>query len=300
MADGIRPYLLLARDIKIAHSVFALPFAVFAAVLAWPRDVMTATQFMGRLVLVIVAMVGARTVAMVMNRWFDRRIDARNPRTQARVLASGDVSSRNAAVMIAVAAMVYFGAAAAFGLLDGNWWPASLSIPVLIWISVYGLFKRFTAFCHVWLGVSLALSPPAAALAISPEALTVTPSIWWLAGMVVGWVAGFDIIYALQDVESDQRDGLHSVPSRFGTTRALWIARLLHAFSFAALFMSLRADGRLGALYAIGVAATGVLLIIEQATVSRWGTTKMSLTFFTLNGVISCVLGTLGIVDVLV
>jgi 4-hydroxybenzoate polyprenyltransferase len=188
---------------------------------------------------------------------------------------------------------------AAFGFLYGNWWPAILGLPVLLWISSYGWFKRFTSLCHLWLGASLAISPIAAAIAINPETLLTQPALWLISAMVLCWVAGFDIIYALQDVEVDREQGLHSIPSRFGVPRAIWISRLLHAAALACLIASLVIDPRFGAVFAKGVIIVAMLLIYEHATIARWGATKIALAFFTLNGIISCVLGALGIVDVL-
>lgn len=188
----------------------------------------------------------------------------------------------------------------AFGIFYTNWWPAILSLPVLIWISSYALLKRFTVLCHIYLGSSLALSPLAAAIAIQPESVTQQPALWLLAGMVLCWVAGFDIIYALQDLETDIKQGLHSIPSKFGVSRAMWISRGLHLIASACLIAVWWIDPRLELLFAIGTGLVIAVLIFEHATVHRWGTTKIALTFFTLNGIIACLLGTLGIMDVII
>jgi 4-hydroxybenzoate polyprenyltransferase len=189
-------------------------------------------------------------------------------------------------------------------MLYGNWWPLTLGPFVLIWISAYGFFKRFTALCHVYLGSSLALSPIAAAIAISPETIVpwssvFQPALWLLAGMVLCWVAGFDIIYALQDVDVDRRDHMHSMPAALGIPGAMWVSRSLHAGAVLCLIAALLIDARFGSLFAIGIGIVALLLLYEHLTVARWGTTKIALAFFTLNGVISCVLGTLGIEDVI-
>ncbi|HRQ74895.1 MAG TPA: UbiA-like polyprenyltransferase [Phycisphaerales bacterium] len=290
----------IASDIKLSHSVFAMPFALLAAFMAasgggnieWGR-------FGGQLTLIVLAMIFARTCAMLANRWLDREIDADNPRTAGRAIPSGRLSAGQALLALGVSGALFMGVCAAFGVMYGNWWPAMLGVPVLAWICAYGLFKRFTSMCHLWLGASLAISPLAAGIAIDPSSLTAQPALWLLAGMVLCWVAGFDIIYALQDVEVDRVQGLYSIPSRLGMRGAMWMSRVLHAGAVGCLIAALAMDHRFGAIFSAGVAAVVALLVIEHATVARWGTTKIALTFFTLNGVISCILGAMGILDVL-
>ncbi|HMN96801.1 MAG TPA: UbiA-like polyprenyltransferase [Phycisphaerales bacterium] len=297
----------IAADIKLAHSVFALPFALLAAFLAaapagasatagpsavdWPR-------FGLQLGLVVLAMVAARSAAMLANRYLDRAIDAENPRTAGRALPAGRLTPRRVLLAIGVAGAAFIVVAAAFGFLFGNWWPLALALPVLAWICAYGWLKRFTALCHLYLGSSLAISPIAAAIAVDP-AQAFQPTLWLLAAMVLCWVAGFDVIYALQDVECDRRQGLHSVPSRWGVGAALWASRGLHLLALALLWRVALGDPRFGIAMTVAAAITSLLLLIEHATVLRWGTSRMALTFFTLNGVISCIIGGLGIVDVL-
>ncbi|MCP3904347.1 MAG: UbiA family prenyltransferase [Planctomycetes bacterium] len=309
MSHAAPPHTLLASirevavDIKIAHSVFALPFAVLAAVMAaaggggagaiaWPG-------FLGRLTLVALAMVFARTVAMLANRLLDRAIDARNPRTAGRALPSGRLSASFATAALAVSAALFMLVCAAFGFLYGNWWPLGLGLPVLAWISAYALLKRSTALCHLYLGSALAISPLAAALAVDPVALQQQPALWLLAVMVLGWVAGFDVIYALQDLEVDRAEGLHSVPARLGDRGARAVAALLHLAAATALVAAAIVDERFSTLFAAGVAIVVILLAAEHATVARWGRRRIALAFFTLNGIISCVLGALGAADVL-
>jgi len=292
----------VAADIKLAHSVFALPFALLAAVMAAAPGgaaSLDGRRFAGQLVLVVLAMVAARTAAMLANRLLDRTLDARNPRTAGRAIPSGRLSVRAATSWLAASSLAFLAVCAGFGLAFANWWPLILGVPVLAWIAAYGLFKRFTALCHVWLGASLAISPLAAAIAVDPTALGTQPALWLLAAMVLGWVAGFDVIYALQDVAVDVRDGLHSLPSRLGPDRALLVSRGLHAAAGAALVAAAAIDPRLGWITGIAVALVIALLVVEHATVRRWGTTRISLAFFTLNGVISCVLGAAGIADTL-
>jgi 4-hydroxybenzoate polyprenyltransferase len=289
----------IAADIKLAHSVFALPFALLAAFMAAETGGFAWSDFAGQLGLIVLAMVLARTVAMLANRWLDREIDARNPRTAGRAIPAGRLPASRALAAIGLCSILFMAVCASFGVLYANWWPTILGLPVLAWIAGYGYVKRFTSLCHLWLGSSLAISPLAAAIAVDPAALAEQPAIWLLSGMVLFWVAGFDVVYALQDIEIDRRDGLYSIPARFGETGALWISRTLHAAAVACLVASWLIDPRFAILFGLGVAVVALLLIYEHATVARWGTTKIALAFFTLNGVISIVLGGLGIADVM-
>lgn len=295
-ASPLSPFVALARDIKLSHSVFALPFALLGTFLA--------AAYVGTLpgwdavALIVVCMVFARTFAMAMNRWADAGIDRENPRTAKRAIPAGRVSASFVLVAAVVCAAGTVAGAAGFLLLRGNPWPLIASPFVLFWLGLYSFTKRFTWFCHIVLGTALALSPLAASLAIEPSYLA-TPRPYLLALMVACWVAGFDIIYALQDVEMDRRQGLHSMPSRLGVERALWISRVLHALSIAALVLLLRTDPHLHAFFAVGVFIVAALLVLEHALV--WGskTHHIHIAFLTVNGVISVLLGVLGITDVL-
>ena len=294
---------VIAGDIKLAHSVFAMPFALLAAFMARNETHPHSDQwyaFGQQLITIICAMVMARSAAMMANRLLDRKIDKENPRTANRPLPSGRLSVTRATVSLTIFGIGFLLLCSLFGIFHGNWWPLILGPFVLLWICAYGVFKRFTSLCHIYLGSSLALSPIAAAIAINPQSLSGQPAIWFLSGMVLCWVAGFDIIYALQDVDIDRRDGLFSMAARFGVQRAMWISRILHVTAVVCLFAALFIDERLHILFAIGVVIVATLLLYEHLTVARWGTTKIALAFFTLNGVISCVLGALGITDVLV
>lgn len=289
----------VAADIKIAHSVFALPFALLAVFLTRP-GADTPARLAAKLALVVACMVSARTWAMLVNRLADRRIDAANPRTARRALPAGRLTGRQGLAAAGVSAAAFTACAAAFGPLFANWWPAILALPVLAWIAFYSFTKRFTALCHLFLGGALAASPICAAIAINPAALTHTPALWWLAGMVLCWVAGFDIIYALQDVDFDRAAGLSSVPAALGPRGAAWVSRGLHAVAAACLVLAWRSDPRLGALFAIAVGTTLALLVAEHVVLVRKGLAGLDLAFFTLNGVVSCLLGAAGIADVLV
>ncbi len=297
--------LLLASDIKIAHSVFALPFAVLGAFLANTSFGLPGNtpRFLGKLGLIVLCMVAARTWAMLFNRLVDRRFDAQNPRTTRRVIASGRVSSLAGWIAAVLAAAFFVGTTSVFLLLYANPWPLYLSLPTLAWIAFYSLTKRFTWLCHVFLGGALGASPLAACIAVEPSNLAVQPAIWAVSLMVLVWVAGFDIIYALQDIEFDRRTALSSIPARLGPRRALWISRTMHALAILFLLGAWAVDGRLSWPFLAGIAIAAGLLISEHAVLIRNDTARtgrgLDVAFFTLNGVVSCVLGVLGCVDVL-
>ena len=201
----------LLADIKIAHTVFAMPFALLGGVMAGTSDgAIKWDIFAWQLLLIVGCMFFARNVAMLANRIFDRDIDADNPRTKKRAVASGEVSTKTASVFAFINAILFV-VLTGFFLIWNNSWPLNLSVPVLLLLVTYPYLKRFTWLCHVYLGAALALSPLAAAIAVEPETLSHAP-IWLLSGAVLCWVAGFDIIYALQDIEVDRRDNLKSMP----------------------------------------------------------------------------------------
>lgn len=300
-----RPASLLAKarlvgaDIKLAHSVFAMPFAMLGAVMS--RDAAEPARItLAKTLVIVVCMVLARTWAMLVNRLADRRYDAANPRTARRVLASGKLGTRDAAAFAIGCALAFVGAASIFWFAFGNFWPVALSIPVLAWIAFYSFTKRFTALCHIFLGGALAASPLAAAIAMNPAAVSQMPALWWLAGMVVLWVGGFDVIYALQDVDFDRSTGLHSIPAALGPTRAIWVSRFMHAGAAACLAAAAMSDARFGPLFYSGVGLVFALLITEHVILAKRGKAGLEMAFFTVNGIVSCVLGITGVVDVLV
>lgn len=290
---------LVGADIKLAHSVFAMPFAVLGAFMAGVAG-LPASAAAAKLALVVVCMIAARTWAMLVNRLADLRFDRENPRTQRRIFASGRLRARDGLVAAGVAAAVFLAGCAGFWLVDGNVWPLALGAPALGWIALYSYTKRFTWLCHLFLGGALAASPLAAAVAVRPESL-VEPggaAIWLLAAMVALWVAGFDVIYALQDVAFDRARKLRSVPARFGEGGAIWISRGLHVGALSCLIAVWRLDPRFGPVMAAGVALVAGLLIVEHTIVARKGDLEMA--FFTVNGVVSVALGAAGVVDVVV
>ncbi|MEM6458006.1 MAG: UbiA-like polyprenyltransferase [Planctomycetota bacterium] len=296
-ATGWRQAGVFAADIKLAHTVFALPFAVLGAALAcgWAQRV----PAWGEAVLVLACMVLARTFAMGVNRLADAAIDAANPRTAGRALASGRLSRGFVGGAVTSCGAGFVVAAAGFGWGYGNWWPTALALPVLGLLAVYSYTKRFTWLCHAVLGLALAVSPLAAALALEPGYLAASPAGWLLAAVVLGWVAGFDVIYALGDVAFDRGRGLFSMPASLGEERALWVSRGLHAAALLCLAGTWAASPRLGMWFLAAVVVTGGLLVLEHALVWRSNTNRLDVAFFTVNGVISVVLGVAGLGDVL-
>ncbi|MFO0961596.1 MAG: UbiA-like polyprenyltransferase [Phycisphaerales bacterium] len=283
----------IAQDIKLSHSVFALPFAVLGAAWAGVEGGVARGQFALSLSLVVGCMVSARSAAMLANRILDREIDARNPRTAGRAIPAGRLALATAVRWYALLALLFVACCALFGALQGNWWPLALSLPVLAWVSLYGLVKRFSMLCHLWLGVGLAISPVAAALAVHPAAaLHAAP--WLMAGLVACWVAGFDILYAMQDLEVDRRDGLHSIPSRLGPAGAAWTARALHVAALALLVALWRTVPAFGAGFGAAVALTVVVIVGEHVLLATGGAPRFAKHFTTLNGCISLAIGAAG------
>ncbi len=294
---------LIARDIKLAHSVFALPFAVLGAFMVAPRHEsggVNWSRMVGLLTLVLVCMVAARTWAMVVNRLADRDIDAANPRTKGRVFASGALPTKAGLATLAACAALFLAVCALFGVFFGNWWPAILGAPVLAWIAFYSFTKRFTWLCHIFLGGALAASPLAAAIAVGGIDVLSNPALWLLAGMVLLWVAGFDAIYALQDLDFDRQAGLNSIPARFGWRRANTLSRIMHAGAIACLVSVLIVEPMFGVIFGVGVAAAVALLVYEHMVLTRRGAAGIPMAFFTLNGMVSVLLGITGLIDVLV
>jgi 4-hydroxybenzoate polyprenyltransferase len=277
--------LRFARLVKIEHTVFALPFAYVGAFLA-----LGAVPAAGDLVWITVAMVGARSLAMALNRLIDAELDARNPRTASRELPSGTLS-RPAVVGFCLLALLVF--LVAVWQLDPvvRWlWP----IPVAAFV-VYPYLKRFTWLCHLWLGACDGLAPVGAWAAVRGD--FGWPS-WALGAAVTFWVAGFDLFYALFDVEVDRREGLHSWATRFGVRGVFAGARTMHALTVAAL-VAAGLGLPVGAWYWAGVAAVAALLSYEHSLVRPGDLRRLDAAFFTTNGVISIAFFAFVLVDVL-
>lgn len=288
----------IARDIKLSHTVFAMPFALLGAFFGATEGAVGWKPLSVALVIVVACMVTARSAAMLANRILDRQIDARNPRTADRAIPAGRLPVAVAVRWYAGLSLAFFACCALFGLLQGNWWPLALALPVLAWISAYGLVKRFSMLCHLWLGAGLAISPVAAALAVHPAALT-HAAPWILAAVVACWVAGFDVLYAMQDVAVDVRDNLHSMPSRLGVRGAAWVARALHVLAIALLVALWRGVPAFQALFGAAVLLAGVVIVAEHLLLATGGAGRFARHFTALNGVISLVIGAAGIASLL-
>lgn len=273
--------------IKFSHSVFALPFALISMLVA-----AGGLPAWGTLFWIVVAVVSARTAAMCFNRIADRRIDARNPRTQNRALVTGDLSMGFAWAALLVAAAVFYLAA---GML--NWLCLLLATPCLAVLFGYSLTKRFTSYSHLFLGLALGLAPVGAWIAVRGS-IGLVPLILALGVML--WVAGFDILYSCQDYEIDRRErGLFSMPKRLGIGGAMALARKLHAGAVVSfLGVWLLASPPLGLFFLIGVALTGGLLVYEHGLVKPNDLSSIDAAFFTMNGLISIGLFLLAWIDV--
>jgi 4-hydroxybenzoate polyprenyltransferase len=282
--------------VKLVHSVFALPFALIAAFLAGRELEGRHRPYFGQLLLIVLCMVAARSVAMTFNRIIDAEIDARNPRTAGRPLPARRLSRIAAYAMLVLSAITFGLACLGFHMFYQNTWPILLSGPVLVYLCGYSFTKRFTKWSHFYLGSAIAMAPPAAWLAVDPASIGLPALLLSIA--VTCWIGGFDIIYACQDIDMDRREGLHSLPSRIGPAKALWIARAAHAAVVAAL-VALGVVADLGAVYAVGVAVAAVLLIIENALVKPNDFRRVNLAFFTINGVVSLALAAAAIADLL-
>jgi 4-hydroxybenzoate polyprenyltransferase len=262
-----------ARLVKIEHTVFALPFAYVGAFLAVGR-----TPSAHDLLWVTVAMVGARSLAMALNRLIDRGIDARNPRTASRELPSGQLSVAQVVAFCLASLALFLVAVWQLDPLVRWLWP----IPVAGFV-VYPYLKRVTWLCHFWLGAVDGLAPVGAWVAITGK---LPWQSWALGAAVAFWVAGFDLFYALFDAEVDRVQGLHSVVTRFGVRGAFAGARLSHALTVAAL-VAAGVGLSVGALYWTGVGAVAALLLYEHLLVSPRDLRRLDRAFFTMNGVIS-------------
>ena len=277
--------------IRFSHTLFALPFALLAASLAWRQNARDGIPFRWQeLAGIVVCMVCARSTAMAFNRLVDRRIDAANPRTAGRHLPAG---------ILSVAGVTAFSILSAAGFVAGtllflpNRWPLYLALPVLVFLCGYSYAKRFTAWCHYWLGAALMLSPIAAWIAIR-GAVAWPPVL--LGGAVFFWVGGFDIIYACQDVAFDRDRNLFSIPVRFGVSRALRLAMLSHLTMLACL-AGLWWTAQLGWVFLAGVGLVTILLAYEHWLVRPDDLARVNLAFFHVNAVISVGLFGVALVD---
>jgi 4-hydroxybenzoate polyprenyltransferase len=304
--------------IRFSHTLFALPFALLAAVMAWTAkggvtshttaEVASQVTFRWQDLLgIILCMVSARSAAMAFNRIVDRQVDARNPRTANRHLPAGSLGLSSVVAFTASSSLAFV---ASTLLFLPNRLPLYLCLPVLVFLMSYSYAKRFTTLAHVWLGAALMLAPVSAWIAIRGAAvqdypLDLLPAVW-LGAAVLLWVTGFDIIYACQDMEFDKAEGLFSVPARFGISTSLRFAAMCHIgmFVFLATLPVLHYLGGprldLGWIYATGVAVVGLLLVYEHWIVRPDDLTRVNLAFFQVNAILSLGLFAVGTFDLLI
>jgi len=313
--------------IRFSHTVFALPFALLAALMAW--DVRAQEQLLSwsysdildlrgvafpkarvlfsvvhwnEIAGIVVCMIAARSAAMAFNRLADRLIDAQNPRTKTRHLPAGVLSVSSVVGFTLLSSVAFI---AATTLFLPNRLPLILSLPVILFLFGYSYTKRFTALAHFWLGAALMLAPVCVWIAIRGELLLAKPidilPAVILGGAVLGWVAGFDIIYACQDVEFDRQAKLKSIPAMLGVAGALRLAAVCHLATvllLAALPLVCR-QVPLGWVYGAGVAAIAILLLYEHAIVRPNDLTRVNVAFFNINAIISIGLLVVGAIDLL-
>ncbi len=273
MTDIIAKIKIFLEMIKFSHTIFALPFALTGALLA-----AGGLPAIRQILWIILAMVGARTAAMAMNRLIDAEIDARNPRTAVRAIPAGLIGRGLTLFFIVAAIALMLIAAQMLNPLC-----LKLSPIALFFLLLYSYCKRFTALAHVVLGVCLAAAPIGAWVAIRGS--IDTPALV-LGGAVLFWVAGFDILYALQDLEFDRRTGLHSIPVLLGVKGSLIAARLFHLIMIGLLFTLLNLM-HLGTLFLIGILVAGAMLLYEHLLLKDGNLEKLDAAFFNMNGYIS-------------
>jgi len=277
--------------IKFEHSIFALPFALTGALLAWRDAGFPQGLLWAKLGWIVLAMVAARSVAMAFNRVLDADIDARNPRTKTRHLPAGLLSPKFTWGFIVFWATVFILAAAGLNPLCLKLAPLALGI-----VMFYSFTKRFTSLAHLVLGFSLGIAPAAAWIAMQGS---LDPRILWLTAAVTLWTAGFDIIYACQDYAFDVQAGLYSIPRRFGIAGALWFARVLHLGMLTCL-IALEQSFALGPVALAGIAAVAGLLLWEHRLVRADDLSRIDAAFFTMNGYVSVIFFVFWAADILV
>lgn len=265
--------ILYLKMIKFSHSIFALPFAFTGAILA-----ATGIPSLKQILWIIVAMVSARSGAMGLNRIIDREIDAKNPRTANRELPSGKINVGSAVFFTVISLMVFVFSAYMLNPLCLKLSPLAIAVLLL-----YSYTKRFTWLSHIVLGIAISAAPVGAWIAVRG---TFNAEILPIAFAVVFWLAGFDVLYALQDIEFDRSHGLHSIPERFGIKDALLFPRVFHLITWGLLaFTGIIFD--LGIFYWIGMAVAGELFIYEHSLVKAKDLSRLDMAFFNMNGYIS-------------
>jgi 4-hydroxybenzoate polyprenyltransferase len=291
MTEGLPTTSLFSRIkiflemIKFAHTVFALPFAFTGALLA-ARGLPTFYQTFW----IVMAMVGARTAAMGLNRIIDAEIDAKNPRTSNRAIPAGLIGKGTVFLFVFLGLLLMFYAAHRLNPLC-----LYLAPLILFFLVLYSYCKRFTALSHIVLGICIAFAPLGAWVAIQGK--VGLPAVL-LAGGVVFWLAGFDTLYALQDLEFDRSHGLHSIPVRLGVTGSLWVARIFHLIMMGFL-AALYATMNLGPFYLTGLGITAALIFYEHWLLRNGDLKKLDMAFFNMNGYISITICIFTLIDVL-
>jgi 4-hydroxybenzoate polyprenyltransferase len=283
---------IMLEMIKFEHTVFALPFALISVLLAARHAGLPNGLPAGRtLVWVVVAMVGARSAAMAFNRLADARFDAANPRTAGRALPAGLLTRAQVAVFTVFACGLFVLAAAMLNPLCLYLSPVALAA-----VLGYSLTKRFTSLCHLVLGLAIGIAPIGAWIAVTGA---VHPVPLLLGAAVMLWIGGFDIIYALQDVDFDRSAGLYSLPGRLGKPGALAVSRLMH-LTMLGLLVAVGVLAGLHAAYFVGLGIVALLIGYEQSIVSPTDLSRVNVAFFTLNGWVSVSLFTFVLLDRLV
>ena len=266
--------LLWGRLVRFSHTIFAMPFALSM----WAYVSVARPVPILDFALIIVALVAARTAAMTFNRLVDRDIDALNPRTKTRELPSGQLSVRSAWILFSISAFLFFVAAGLLGL------HCLVLAPIVFAVLCgYSWAKRFTPYSHLVLGLALAMAPGGVWYALTAH-FAMLP-VWMMFG-VLCWVAGFDILYSCQDTEFDRKQGLFSLPARFGERTAFWIARLLHVLAIVFLVVFGWVGG-LGNIYFFGLGLFGLLLLSQHRLVGPGNLERIDAAFFTRNGAAS-------------
>ena len=275
--------------VKFAHTIFAMPFALMAFSYAlWSTE----AEFEWWLLLqVVLCMVFARNVAMGFNRWADRKIDAENPRTAEREIPAGKITPRNAMIFVVVNAILFIATACTINSLTAILSPVALAV-----IMLYSYCKRFTALAHIVLGLSLAIAPAGAYIAVTG---TLDMAACLLSLVVLTWCGGFDIIYALQDAEFDRKRGLHSIPSTFSTAISLYISIALHCVSVVALVLYALEQPQSWLLWC-GVALFTAILVAEHILVTPTRQRSIGIAFGTLNGLASLTLAAFVIANIII
>lgn len=290
MAKQVVKYLSL---IKFSHTIFAMPFALIGFFLGTKAldTLPTSSVLIQKFLLVLCCMIFARNAAMAFNRYLDRAIDARNPRTAIREIPSGVVAPKSALLFTLMNALLFIGCTWFINPICFLLSPVALAV-----VLGYSYTKRFTPLCHLVLGIGLSLAPIGAFLAVTGY-FSWLPILFSMA--VVCWVSGFDIIYALQDEEFDRTNRLHSIPAWVGTKGALWVSRVLHVISFSFIVIA-GFYGQFGWSFAIGAFIYGAMLIYQQRLVSPHDVSKVNLAFMTANGVASVFFAVFVIADLLI